>query len=202
MIESRIDDLNKQRRCRNIIVVYVQGTEDEKGNLLTGFPLYTDNTAEAIALLWAPHPFDRRSGRMRRCIDIPLVNNWFKEHTPQVRIKLMTTLQFKTAFSWGIQSATAAYLGQKISSLVGIESPGKPLAGLLVESRKMSQPNCQFLSLFETIFWDIDIVSCLIELRQSQTIHYSSSFDSWRSLCTHNSLCCQLSIYSPGKLPV
>ena len=29
-------------------------------------PLYTDNTANGIALLWAPRPFDMRSGRTRR----------------------------------------------------------------------------------------------------------------------------------------
>jgi pre-mRNA-processing factor 8 len=30
-------------------------------------PLYTDNTANGIALYWAPHPFDKRSGATRRC---------------------------------------------------------------------------------------------------------------------------------------
>ena len=49
-----------------------------------GFDLYSDNTAAGIALLWAPHPFDKRSGRMRRSIDIPLINNWFMEHASQV----------------------------------------------------------------------------------------------------------------------
>jgi len=45
-------------------------------------PLYTDNTANGIALYWAPHPFDRRSGTTRRAIDIPLVKNWYLEHCP------------------------------------------------------------------------------------------------------------------------
>ena len=47
-------------------------------------PLYTDNTAAGVALLWAPHPFNRRSGRTRRAVDVPLVNSWFHEHCPQV----------------------------------------------------------------------------------------------------------------------
>ena len=47
-------------------------------------PLYTDNTAQGIALLWAPHPFNKRSGLTRRAVDIPLVNSWFHEHCPQV----------------------------------------------------------------------------------------------------------------------
>lgn len=44
--------------------------------LLKDTPLYTDNTANGIALLWAPRPFNLRSGRTRRAIDIPLIKNW------------------------------------------------------------------------------------------------------------------------------
>ena len=44
--------------------------------LLKETPLYTDNTANGIALLWAPRPFNLRSGRTRRAIDIPLIKNW------------------------------------------------------------------------------------------------------------------------------
>ena len=44
--------------------------------------LYTDNTSSAIALWWAPHPFDKRSGRMARAEDVPLVKQWYLEHCP------------------------------------------------------------------------------------------------------------------------
>ncbi|KAI7862169.1 pre-mRNA-processing-splicing factor 8 [Spinellus fusiger] len=44
--------------------------------------LYTDNTSHAIALYWAPHPYDKRSGQTRRAQDIPLVKNWYLEHCP------------------------------------------------------------------------------------------------------------------------
>lgn len=44
--------------------------------------LYSDNTASAIALWWAPYPFDRRSGRMVRAEDVPLVKQWYLEHCP------------------------------------------------------------------------------------------------------------------------
>ena len=33
-----------------------------------------DTTAAGISLLWAPRPFNLRSGRMRRACDVPLVN--------------------------------------------------------------------------------------------------------------------------------
>ena len=45
-------------------------------------PLFTERTAAGIALLWAPHPFDKRSGNMRRAEDVPLINNWYLEHCP------------------------------------------------------------------------------------------------------------------------
>lgn len=44
--------------------------------------LYTNETASAIALWWAPHPFDKRSGRMVRAQDVPLVKQWYLEHVP------------------------------------------------------------------------------------------------------------------------
>ena len=45
-------------------------------------PLYTERTADGIALWWAPHPFNTRSGRTRRTIDVPLVSKWFMERCP------------------------------------------------------------------------------------------------------------------------
>ncbi|KAL9579498.1 MAG: hypothetical protein Q9212_005071 [Teloschistes hypoglaucus] len=45
--------------------------------------IYTSDTASAIALWWAPFPFDRRSGRMVRAQDVPLVKQWYLEHCPQ-----------------------------------------------------------------------------------------------------------------------
>eukprot|EP01041_Mallomonas_annulata_P005280 gene5280-10566_t len=50
--------------------------------ILDDEPLYTDKTGPGITLYWAPRPFNMRSGRTRRCIDVPLVNNWFNEHVP------------------------------------------------------------------------------------------------------------------------
>ncbi|KAF2465352.1 pre-mRNA processing splicing factor 8 [Lindgomyces ingoldianus] len=44
--------------------------------------LSTDETASAIALWWAPHPFDKRSGKMVRAQDVPLVKQWYLEHVP------------------------------------------------------------------------------------------------------------------------
>ncbi|KAG4305954.1 hypothetical protein PORY_000864 [Pneumocystis oryctolagi] len=45
-------------------------------------PLYTSNTTMAIALWWAPHPFNKRTGRMVRAEDIPLVKQWYLEYCP------------------------------------------------------------------------------------------------------------------------
>ena len=44
--------------------------------------LENDLTADGIALWWAPEPYSRRSGRMRRAQDVPLVKNWYLEHCP------------------------------------------------------------------------------------------------------------------------
>jgi pre-mRNA-processing factor 8 len=41
-----------------------------------------ENTADAIALYWAPYPYNMRSGRTRRAQDIPMVKNFYTEHCP------------------------------------------------------------------------------------------------------------------------
>lgn len=45
-------------------------------------PLENDLTADAIALFWAPYPYNQRSGRMRRAQDVPMVKNMYLEHCP------------------------------------------------------------------------------------------------------------------------
>eukprot|EP00741_Cyanophora_paradoxa_P003665 tig00000093_g3562.t1 len=66
-----------------------EGDEDDDFQLpegvkpfLTETPLYTGTTARGIALYWAPRPFNLREGRMRRALDVPLVQNWYQEHCP------------------------------------------------------------------------------------------------------------------------
>ncbi|KAL2013044.1 hypothetical protein VTN00DRAFT_569 [Thermoascus crustaceus] len=55
---------------------------DEVEPFLADEDLYTSETASAIALWWAPYPFDRRSGKMVRAQDVPLVKQWYLEHCP------------------------------------------------------------------------------------------------------------------------
>ncbi|CAO1613068.1 unnamed protein product [Sympodiomycopsis kandeliae] len=45
-------------------------------------PLENDLTSDAIALWWAPAPYNRRSGRTRRTLDVPLIKGWYMEHCP------------------------------------------------------------------------------------------------------------------------
>lgn len=45
--------------------------------------LENDLTADSIALWWAPKPYNVRSGRMRRTIDVPLIKGWYLEHAEQ-----------------------------------------------------------------------------------------------------------------------
>ncbi|KAK0526747.1 pre-mRNA-splicing factor 8 [Tilletia horrida] len=45
-------------------------------------PVSNDLTADAIALWWAPAPYNRRSGRTTRVIDVPLIQGWYLERCP------------------------------------------------------------------------------------------------------------------------
>ncbi|KAJ2804548.1 hypothetical protein H4R21_001603, partial [Coemansia helicoidea] len=69
--------------------IFGDGDEDDEFVLPQGaaafledLPLETDNTANGIALYWAPHPFSTRSGHTRRAQDVPLVKDWYLEHCP------------------------------------------------------------------------------------------------------------------------
>ncbi len=46
--------------------------------VLHDVPLTTEVTAAGIALLFAPRPFNKRSGLTRRALDIPMVKCWFQ----------------------------------------------------------------------------------------------------------------------------
>ena len=50
--------------------------------LLHAANLYNEQTTSAIALYWAPRPFNMRSGYTRRCIDVPLVQARPMTHSP------------------------------------------------------------------------------------------------------------------------
>ena len=47
-------------------------------------PLFHENTADAYSLLHSTYPFNKRSGRMKRTIDIPLVKRFYREHCPRI----------------------------------------------------------------------------------------------------------------------
>ena len=36
-----------------------------------------------LICIWAPRPFNERTGKTRRAFDIPLASTWFKERCPQ-----------------------------------------------------------------------------------------------------------------------
>lgn len=66
----------------------------------------TDRTADAIALWWAPYPYNQRSGRTVRAQDMPLVKCWYLEHCPpgqpvKVRVSYQKLVSFRY---WRIRS--------------------------------------------------------------------------------------------------
>jgi hypothetical protein len=48
--------------------------------LLAEAPLFTEHTAHGIAVYHAPRPYNQRTGRMRRALDVPLIGEWVREH--------------------------------------------------------------------------------------------------------------------------
>ena len=51
--------------------------------LLADAPLTTPNTSSGVMLYFAPHPYNTRSGRTRRTIDVPLIGHWCRDRVPR-----------------------------------------------------------------------------------------------------------------------
>ncbi|KAL4464690.1 hypothetical protein ABPG74_011251 [Tetrahymena malaccensis] len=67
-------------------------------------PLYDSQTSDGISLLWAPKPFNQRTGKNRRSFDIPLVSQWFKERcNPENPVKVRVSYQ-KLLKCWVLNS--------------------------------------------------------------------------------------------------
>ena len=76
--------------------------------LLSETPLYGPQTAAGIALLFAPAPFNKRSGLTRRALDVPLVKSWYQEHAPAGQpVKVRVSYQ-KLLKAWVLNSLHAA----------------------------------------------------------------------------------------------
>ena len=90
--------------------------------LLKETPLYSDNTANGIALLWARRPYNQRSGRTRRAVDIPMVKTWYREHCPaahpvKVRILglLLTLLKYIFSIKFWMRFSFVDVLSKSLS---------------------------------------------------------------------------------------
>lgn len=78
----------QEKYKKNIKTDFEELDDDELGEIEIGEdfkpyleeePLYDNTTSPAIALLFAPIPFDQRTGKTRRAFDVTLVAPWFKE---------------------------------------------------------------------------------------------------------------------------
>jgi len=76
--------------------------------LLAGAPLGAPHTAAGIALYFAPRPFNCRSGRTRRAMDVPLVKGWYQEHVAAAYpVKVRVSYQ-KLLKNWVLNELHAA----------------------------------------------------------------------------------------------
>ena len=82
--------------------------------ILDEAPVATANTSAGVSLYWAPHPFNMRSGRTRRTIDIPLLNHWFRD-------RVSRDLKYPTKVRVSYQKLLKAWVTNQLHS-----TPFKP----------------------------------------------------------------------------
>lgn len=99
-------------------------------------PLYTDNTANGIALLWAPRPFNLRSDRTKRALDVPLIKGWYREHCPpNMPVKVRRFRELLPKESSRVELLSVSRLG------FSLESKGEPMKLLIPDDRNCDCPN-------------------------------------------------------------
>jgi pre-mRNA-processing factor 8 len=79
---------------------------DELEPFMADKALENELTADAIALYWAPYPYNLRSGRMRRAQDVSMVKNFYLEHCPQ-GAAVKTRVSYQKLVSAAIHSHVA-----------------------------------------------------------------------------------------------
>jgi pre-mRNA-processing factor 8 len=87
LVGETVDDDNVWAQHRDYESPSEQGWEPDEDvvaslslePLLSHAPLSTPNTSLGVALYLAPHPFNTRSGRTRRTIDVPLIGHWTRD---------------------------------------------------------------------------------------------------------------------------
>lgn len=63
-------------------IAFEEELELEIEPFLKSFDLEQENLVQGLNLLFAPHPFNKRSGQCRRALDVAFVKNWYLEHCP------------------------------------------------------------------------------------------------------------------------
>lgn len=105
-------------------------------------PLYTDNTANGIALLWAPRPFCLRSGSTRRALDVPLVKSWYREHCPAgMPVKVIIVLPFISSLGSSIIPKAVEVLRAECIASSSTEAAEKALSIPILQSHKILPNN-------------------------------------------------------------
>jgi len=139
--------------------------------LLANAPLATRNTAPGISLYWAPHPFNMRSGRTRRTIDIPLINHWFRE-------RVSRDLNYPTKVRVSYQKLLKAWVINQLHS-----KPSKPKSKrALFKSLKSTK----FFQCTELDWVEVGLQICrqghnvlnlLIQRKQLKYLHLDYNFN-------------------------
>ncbi|EGW33924.1 uncharacterized protein SPAPADRAFT_133535 [Spathaspora passalidarum NRRL Y-27907] len=60
-----------------------ESEESDEEELEEELPFEPQGTKQALELLWAPYPFNRRSGKTVRAQDVALIKSWYKRHAPR-----------------------------------------------------------------------------------------------------------------------
>lgn len=113
--EENLDDLNLPKSFMPFMSVDVNSDDQKETELI----LEPEGTNIAIDLLWAPYPFNQRSGKMVRAQDVALVKLWYKQHPSRdqpTKVKVSYQKLLKNYVLNELRNPEGSKTGSKISN--------------------------------------------------------------------------------------
>jgi len=139
--------------------------------LLEVAPLGTSRTSAGVSLYFAPHPFNTRSGRTRRTIDVPLIGHW-------VRDRVSRDLNYPTKVRVSYQKLLKAWVLNQLHS--------KPYKKKCKKALFKSLKGTKFFQCTELDWVEVGLQVCrqghnmlnlLIQRKQLKYLHLDYNFN-------------------------
>ena len=147
---------------------------------LSNKPLFTVKTAQALALYWAPHPFNKFAGKTKRPLDIPLVKQWYQEHCPPglpVKVRVSYQRLLKRHVYNSLHTPPPSTAGRR-NPRNKTQSPKKTLLSVLAQTKFFQATELDWVEAgLQVCRQGYNMLSLLIQRKRLSYLHLDYNFN-------------------------